>query len=498
MIEIGRLPSVYAMTDGATLGFGFNKELARVDIFVTTFAFERSVAKHNSPQPSRDDQRPVALGARHALVRAGEREARLGMVEAREFAPGLDVVAPLASLPELPLMGIPVTAGAGGIREPEGDGVGAVRHLLMAIAAGHGDVRSRQREFRLAVPREGELRRTELVDCVALLAAVVVGAIRELAVMRVTVAIRAPIEGDFINGRGSRRLVARRAGHSGMAAQQRVSALHVRRHGEGGRFPSIHRVATSALAACPRQELAAMHVVVAGLTLLMGDRRLEIGRAVTPLASQAPVLAEQGEFGLRMVEGGNEVAGRFPGHVVMAGTARRRKGGPVRVAMAGTALRKSNPDELRAGPACQGRLNGGMALRAQDLLVGAGQAEFRCRVVETGYVFPSRSDVAAFAACAELALVHVLVAARALAAQPEVRPAEVLHQDAVPGGRRDVFGVVAALASQAGVAAIERVAGLAVVKLLQAYIPPDGDKVLAVVLGVAANTFFFAPVLAKE
>jgi hypothetical protein len=143
MIEVGRLPSVYAMTDGAIPGFGFTNELAGVNIFVASAALERSIAKHNSPQTVCHHQGPVALGARHALMRAHERETRLGMVETRKFAPGLHAVAPLAALPELPLVRVPVTTGAGSVREPECDYASAVRHLWVAIDAGHRDVRSR-------------------------------------------------------------------------------------------------------------------------------------------------------------------------------------------------------------------------------------------------------------------------------------------------------------------------------------------------------------------
>jgi len=44
---------------------------------------------------------------------------------------------------------------------------------------------------------------------------------------------------------------------------------------------------------------------------------------------------------------------------------------------------------------------------------------------------------------------------------------------------------VAALARQAGVAALESVSRLAVVKILQADIPADGNEIHSVVLGVA-------------
>jgi hypothetical protein len=60
------------------------------------------------------------------------------------------------------------------------------------------------------------------------------------------------------------------------------------------------------------------------------------------------------------------------------------------------------------------------------------------------------------------------------------------------------LGIVAALAGQTGVAALERVARLAVVKLLQADVPANGDEILSVVLGVALEADVLALVGSQQ
>ena len=77
--------------------------------------------------------------------------------------------------------------------------------------------------------------------------------------------------------------------------------------------------------------------------------------------------------------------------------------------------------------------------------------------------------------------------------QPQVGAAQVLHQDGLAGGRRDVLGIVAAVALQPGVAAFERVARFAVIEFIEADVPADGDELLAIVLGVALGALVVAP-----
>ena len=82
-----------------------------------------------------------------------------------------------------------MTAGATAIGNLVGHCVVEFRPLLVAIAAGDGDVTAFQREARLVVARQRELRGLEAVHRVAGFATVLVWRIRKLAGVYVTVAV---------------------------------------------------------------------------------------------------------------------------------------------------------------------------------------------------------------------------------------------------------------------------------------------------------------------
>src|ERR1035437_6010266 len=88
-------------------------------------------------------------------------------------------------------MWIQVTAGATEIGELVGRRVVQFRPVPVTIAAGDGEVPAFQREARLAVARQGELRGLEAVHRMAGFASVLIGRIRELAGVYVTVAVYA-------------------------------------------------------------------------------------------------------------------------------------------------------------------------------------------------------------------------------------------------------------------------------------------------------------------
>ena len=185
-----------------------------------------------------------------------------------------------------------------------------------------------------------------------------------------------------------------------------------------------------------------------------------------------------------MVEGDGHIASGLPGAVVMASRAGRRERALVDVSVTGIALREGDSDVSdECLPAGSG--DSGMTFPAGRMGVGSGQLEFGRGVVEPPGVFPFRSRVTALAGGSQLALVLVAVTARAIASEPQIGAAQVFHKDAAPGFGRDARGVVALIAGQARMSALQRVAGLPMVELIQADIPADGDEVLAVVLGMA-------------
>lgn len=133
-----------------------------------------------------------------------------------------------------------------------------------------------------------------------------------------------------------------------------------------------------------------------------------------------------------------------------------------------------------------------VALGARHALVSAVQRVLGLSVIEVTHVLPLRDHVAALAGGAQLAAVLVLVAARARGRQSQVSSMQVLHANALARLGRDVFRTVASLAVEMRMAAFERIAGFAVVELIQADFPQDRHKVLAIVLGVALDAGIIA------
>ena len=98
-----------------------------------------------------------------------------------------------------------------------------------------------------------------------------------------------------------------------------------------------------------------------------------------------------------------------------------------------------------------------------------------------GRSLPFRERVAGQAIFAELAAMLVDVAGQAIAGEAEKRPGQIFHHDGVALGHWNVVGGVALLAFEAPMTAFKRVAGLAVVKILEAGLPVDEVEIDAVV-----------------
>src|ERR1039457_4371522 len=364
VIEFAGLPPDVVVAGFATLVFGHGGELAGVNVLLTPPASERRLLKYHLGGAQRKRRGAVTLLAASGAVRSGESEPGLGMIEARHLPPRPRVVADLAGrcgpwtgnrrpVPYLRLVRVQVTAAATAIGNLVGHCVLELGPLLVAFAAGSGDVAAFQRKARLVVTRQRELRRLEAVHRVAGFATVLVWRVRKLAGVYVTVAVYAFLVPNLIASRRARRLVALIASYRGMLAEQWIRAFSVRQHRVSGGLPAIGGMATGAVArvaACGK--LPPMDVLVAGLTLLMRHRGLVVGGLVALVAGHRRVLAQQREFRLGMVERRERISRRLPGEIGMARIAAGGEGSAMRVLVAIGALRKRHSgvtDDLCAG-----------------------------------------------------------------------------------------------------------------------------------------------------
>ena len=199
------------------------------------------------------------------------------------------------------------------------------------------------------------------------------------------------------------------------------------------------------------------------------------------------MFGQQRKPGFGMVECGIEIARRFPCRLVVAGIAVGRKRAVVRVLMTGDALLEGDSDIADARLSGLGGRRFEMTFGASDALVRAHQRIPGSGMVETGDVLPSGHHVAAIAGGPQLALMLVLMAGGAIAAQAQIGTLHVLEQDGAPGSGRDVFRIVALGALEPRVAALQGVAGFPMIELIEAHVPANGDEILAVMIGVALD-----------
>lgn len=131
---------------------------------------------------------------------------------------------------------------------------------------------------------------------------------------------------------------------------------------------------------------------------------------------------------------------------------------------------------------------GQVAFGAVDFGVQSREGILTLGVVEAGDILPPGRVVAGLAILAELALVKVFVARNARLRKPEKTPIQVLLLDQFLPVRLDARCLVAILALDGGMLAIQRIAGLLVVKFLLRGLPADQLELFSVVFGVAART----------
>ena len=137
---------------------------------------------------------------------------------------------------------------------------------------------------------------------------------------------------------------------------------------------------------------------------------------------------------------------RLPGQVIMTSVTAGGEGTAMGIFVAIGALGKRDAGEAGDLRGRSGRRKRGMAARAIQFRMRAGQLELRGGVIELSNILPLDLRVAAVALFAQLAVVTVLVAGEASGAEPEVGAVQVFHHDALTRGGGDPLGIVAAVA----------------------------------------------------
>ncbi len=208
---------------------------------------------------------------------------------------------------------------------------------------------------------------------------------------------------------------------------------------------------------------------------------LEVCLPVACIAIELQMFAGKRIAGLAVIKGESR-RGLLPAHRVVAGLAGLLKGAMMNIAVAsGTVLKiQDNKFHNTVG-------GGSMALLAADQTVRPGQNEARFGVVKIACSFPIRRVVAAFATGAQLSPVFVLMTGDAGAGQAKEGAIQVSHGKSGTLRRENPLGVMALVAGQAGMLAIQHKAGLAVVEFSWRRVPVDYGEVFAVMFGVAAG-----------
>ena len=174
---------------------------------------------------------------------------------------------------------------------------------FVTLLASHRQVRSRQYEPGLLVPRQPERGGLVAVERVTLLAPVQIRRGRELPLVLVFVAVEAATELDLVKRLFAVRDVALRALQGGVLALQGIGRSRMLLQTERCRLESFHGVTGGAfLAAHAFCELSLVLIVVAIHALLKSERLLEIALAVAGDAVHLLVLPEQRILGLGVVK----------------------------------------------------------------------------------------------------------------------------------------------------------------------------------------------------
>lgn len=256
-----------------------------------------------------------------------------------------------------------------------------------------------------------ERRAMEVLNGVAILAAVLEGGGGELLVMRVLVAIRARREFYFVESVLAGRRVALITGDGCVFSFQGIVRSRVLFYAKLRWLPALHRVAFRALSlARPGLELTFVRVRGMAICALgKGQLLFEIASRVAIAAPDFQMHSKEGIFCFRMVE----LHGRihfFPAGRCVAGFACSFEGPFVGISVAVAAGAELDAGKFHCfvGPGRE------VAFLAGHLGVHPGEGIFCFRMVELLGLFPVDQIVAALAVGAELAFVDVLMAGRAV------------------------------------------------------------------------------------
>lgn len=343
--------------DGGVTRIAIPLELAAMDVLVTSGAALRRVAEFGL----------VAIDASHRTVRAGKDESGDGMIELPDVSPGLQSVARVADLArgrqnaEVGAVRVAMARLAAGLGEPVSH-----RLVFVAFAARNGRMRALQREPAFLMPDQRERGGAESLHPVAVLAAPG----RELARVRIAMAIRAPLKRRAVVGFRPGRSVAFRTIERGMPARERKTRALVVGSRER-RWPEAPFVVAGGAVAFvfPGAELASVLVAVAIEAAGVGKRRFEVHVPMALEAVDRRVLPGKGETSAVMIEVLRQ-PDLLPGTRVVTRAAVLRECAAMRILVAGRT-------RLKFQPLVSNRLAGGrpVALRAFDGLVLACERE---------------------------------------------------------------------------------------------------------------------------
>ena len=288
VVKRRRHPSLRSMALCAWHSCGSGHELPAMGIQMALLASRRRSLELNFMRTRRW---LVAAIARHCSMGSQERELRLAVVKTTDVYPRFCVVArfapertAIAALTRHPLakfavVRIRVAGRASAICKMEGcnfvDRVGD--SCFVAIIAGNGHVRAREREFRLSMLGNRKQRTVKVLNGVATFAAIIVRRGGKLPGMDVFVAVHAVCKLHVVNCCLAGRDVALRAFHLGVLAFQGVVRACVLFRSEQRRLPAFCGMALRALSFfLAARKLAFMDVFVAIGAIRKDELFLEI------------------------------------------------------------------------------------------------------------------------------------------------------------------------------------------------------------------------------
>lgn len=351
--------------------------------------------------------------------------------------------------------------------------------LLVTVCTSNCGMFTGERELRFRMCRDGDFVVFESLLRVALTA--LFGG--ELPAVRVVVAVRTGQQAGDVDGFAPLWLVALRAVEFGVTRFEAERRLLMHRAIEQRWLEAVFVVAR--LAVCTGRtagELLVVRILMAGRAAVVRDLAMEIGILMTFVTGDVGMLALQSKWGPVVTETGGGDAGATPSGGAVAAVAGASdlglaKGAAMRVFVTALAGLEGQSLELR------GRR---VTLDARHLLVETSEGEAGLRMVETAGGLPAFGRMALGAIRTELALMLVLMAGVAFAAQTKERVIHIFHFDLCTRGSRNVFRSMAGLTGNGPVFAFQFESGLGFV--LEGFaVEADQAELRTIVLAVTAG-----------